>query len=158
MSLEDRSARINHDAARPLWQQVADDLRADITAGRLAAGVRLPAEHELAAQYGCRIMLRNHRHLSRWQRSRQTPASVALHGPHRGMGGLQCLVDGIDQVRMDRVQIQCVLQARGECGDCLVRVIPTRLNRRSTVRCTRWRSGLKSAGQSAASGAGPDGP
>ena len=52
MSLEDRSARINHDAARPLWQQVADDLRADITAGRLAAGVRLPAEHELAAQYG----------------------------------------------------------------------------------------------------------
>jgi DNA-binding GntR family transcriptional regulator len=52
MSLEARSARINHDAPRPLWQQVADDLRADITAGRLAAGVRLPAEHELAAQYG----------------------------------------------------------------------------------------------------------
>jgi GntR family transcriptional repressor for pyruvate dehydrogenase complex len=52
MSLEDRSARINQDAARPLWQQVADDLRADITTGRLAAGMRLPAEHELAAQYG----------------------------------------------------------------------------------------------------------
>jgi GntR family transcriptional regulator len=31
---------------------VADDLRAEITAGRLAAGTRLPAEHELAAQYG----------------------------------------------------------------------------------------------------------
>jgi DNA-binding GntR family transcriptional regulator len=52
MSLEDRAARINHDAARPLWQQVADDLRAEITAGRSAAGTRLPAEPELAAQYG----------------------------------------------------------------------------------------------------------
>jgi DNA-binding GntR family transcriptional regulator len=52
MALEDRAVRINHDAARPLWQQVADDLRADISAGSLTAGTRLPAEHELAAQYG----------------------------------------------------------------------------------------------------------
>lgn len=52
MSLEDRAGRINHDAARPLWQQVTDDLRAEITGARLTAGARLPAEHELATQYG----------------------------------------------------------------------------------------------------------
>jgi DNA-binding GntR family transcriptional regulator len=70
MSLEDRSARINHDAARPLWQQVADDLRADITTGHLTAGTRLPAEHELATQYGVsRVTVRH--------------AIKALAGEHR---------------------------------------------------------------------------
>lgn len=60
MSLEDRSARINHGAARPLWQQVSDDLREQITAGRFPAGTRLPSELELAGQYGVsRITIRH---------------------------------------------------------------------------------------------------
>jgi DNA-binding GntR family transcriptional regulator len=52
MSLNDRSSRINHGAARPLWQQVADDLRAEIQSGRLPAEARLPSESELGIQYG----------------------------------------------------------------------------------------------------------
>lgn len=52
MSWEDRSGRVNHVGARPLWQQVADDLRADIRAGRLPRGARLPSESELAELYG----------------------------------------------------------------------------------------------------------
>lgn len=60
MALQDRSARINHDAARPLWQQVADDVRADIHSGRLPAGARLPSENDLAHQYGVsRVTIRH---------------------------------------------------------------------------------------------------
>ncbi len=50
MSHEDRSSRVNHAAARPLWQQVADDLRNDIQTGHLSPGSRLPSETELAYQ------------------------------------------------------------------------------------------------------------
>jgi DNA-binding GntR family transcriptional regulator len=60
MSWEDRSGRVNHAAARPLWQQVADDLRADIRSGRLPRGARLPAESELAELYGVsRVTIRH---------------------------------------------------------------------------------------------------
>jgi DNA-binding GntR family transcriptional regulator len=60
MSLPDRSARVNHAAARPLWQQVADDLRAEITAGHLTPGARLPSEIELAEQYAVsRVTIRH---------------------------------------------------------------------------------------------------
>ena len=52
MALEDRSSRINHAGARPLWQQVADDLRDQITSSRLAPGARLPSETDLGYQYG----------------------------------------------------------------------------------------------------------
>jgi DNA-binding GntR family transcriptional regulator len=60
MALDDRSARVNHDAARPLWAQVAGDLRSDIRSGSLAPGARLPSENELAGQYGVsRVTIRH---------------------------------------------------------------------------------------------------
>jgi DNA-binding GntR family transcriptional regulator len=60
MSHEDRSSRVNHAAARPLWQQVADDLRNDIQAGHPPPGSRLPSETELAFQYGVsRVTIRH---------------------------------------------------------------------------------------------------
>lgn len=52
MSFSDRSGRINHRAPRLLWQQVADDLRAEIDSGALAPGAKLPGEAELAEAYG----------------------------------------------------------------------------------------------------------
>ena len=51
MSLDDRSGRIRHDGARPMYDQVAADIAADIASGALAPGARLPTEVELAAQY-----------------------------------------------------------------------------------------------------------
>ena len=60
MALEDRSSRVNHAGARPLWQQVADDLRNDIQTGRLPAGARLPSEADLVHQYGVsRVTIRH---------------------------------------------------------------------------------------------------
>jgi DNA-binding GntR family transcriptional regulator len=52
MALDDRRNRIDPDALRLLWEQVADDIRSDIDTGRLAPGARLPSEFELADQYG----------------------------------------------------------------------------------------------------------
>ncbi|MGH3222040.1 MAG: GntR family transcriptional regulator [Streptosporangiaceae bacterium] len=52
MSLPDKRDRINHRAPRLLWQQVCDDLRAEIDSGELAVDTRLPGELELAEQYG----------------------------------------------------------------------------------------------------------
>jgi GntR family transcriptional regulator len=52
MSLEDRSARINHDSAVTVTAQVATDIEADIDSGALAPDTRLPTETELADQYG----------------------------------------------------------------------------------------------------------
>jgi GntR family transcriptional regulator len=52
MSLADKRDRINHRAPRLLWQQVHDDLLADIRSGVLAADDRLPSELEMAEQYG----------------------------------------------------------------------------------------------------------
>jgi DNA-binding GntR family transcriptional regulator len=52
VSLEDRSSRIRHESARPVWQQVSDDLAAEIASGTLPADTRLPSEAELSAQYG----------------------------------------------------------------------------------------------------------
>lgn len=52
MSLPDKRDRINHRAPRLLWQQVADDLRAEMDSGDLAVDTRLPGELELADQYG----------------------------------------------------------------------------------------------------------
>jgi GntR family transcriptional regulator len=50
MSLDDRSGRIRRDSPRLLTDQVADDIRADMIAGKITG--RLPTEVELAAQYG----------------------------------------------------------------------------------------------------------
>ena len=52
MSLDDRSARINHDSSVTVTDQVAADIDADIDAGRMAPDTRLPTETELAGQYG----------------------------------------------------------------------------------------------------------
>lgn len=52
MALDDRSSRIDPAALRLLWEQVADDIRADIQSGSLPPGSRLPSELELAEQYG----------------------------------------------------------------------------------------------------------
>ena len=52
MTLDDRSGRIGYTKPEHIWAQVAADIRADITAGRLAPGAKLPGEVELAAQYG----------------------------------------------------------------------------------------------------------
>jgi DNA-binding GntR family transcriptional regulator len=41
---------------RPPYVQVADDLRAAITAGRYAAGERLPSGRDLARTYGVALM------------------------------------------------------------------------------------------------------
>lgn len=49
---EPRSDRIDHDGPETLWRQVADDLAADIAAGVLSAGSRLPTELELSEIYG----------------------------------------------------------------------------------------------------------
>lgn len=51
VSLDDRSGRIKRDGARPMYDQLAADITADITSGALAPGARLPTEVELAAQY-----------------------------------------------------------------------------------------------------------
>ena len=50
MSLPSKRDRIKQRAPRLLWQQVADDLRAEIERGELTD--RLPGELELADQYG----------------------------------------------------------------------------------------------------------
>lgn len=53
MTLDDRRDRIEHQGARLVWQQVADDIEADIVSGRLAPGAKLPNEREMAeVQYG----------------------------------------------------------------------------------------------------------
>jgi GntR family transcriptional regulator len=50
VALPDKRDRINMRAPRLLWQQVADNLRAEVASGELTD--RLPGEHELADQYG----------------------------------------------------------------------------------------------------------
>jgi GntR family transcriptional regulator len=52
VALEDRSGRIDRTKIEHVWAQLADDIRADIDSGQLAAGHRLPSEDELAVQYG----------------------------------------------------------------------------------------------------------
>lgn len=52
MALEDRSGRIDHHAPRLLWQQVANDIAADIDSGTLASGAKMATEIELSHQYG----------------------------------------------------------------------------------------------------------
>jgi GntR family transcriptional regulator len=52
MAPEDRSDRINPARLEHVWAQVAGDIRADIDKRRLRSGEKLPAEVELAAQYG----------------------------------------------------------------------------------------------------------
>jgi DNA-binding GntR family transcriptional regulator len=50
MSLQDRSAKIDRSRPLLLSEQVADDLRGQISVGEVTG--RLPNEQELASQYG----------------------------------------------------------------------------------------------------------
>jgi DNA-binding GntR family transcriptional regulator len=50
--MDDRSGRIDPTAQVYVWAQVADDLRADINAGKLPPGAKLPTELELSERYG----------------------------------------------------------------------------------------------------------
>jgi DNA-binding GntR family transcriptional regulator len=43
---------VNHDAATPLWRQLADELRADIRAGKLPSGRVMPSETTLMQTHG----------------------------------------------------------------------------------------------------------
>jgi GntR family transcriptional regulator len=52
VSLDDRSARINHDSAITVTNQVAADIESDIDADKIAPDTRIPTELELAEQYG----------------------------------------------------------------------------------------------------------
>jgi len=45
---------------RPAYRQIADDLRAAIASGRYQVGDQLPAERELARQYGVAAMTVRH--------------------------------------------------------------------------------------------------
>lgn len=49
---EDRSSRIARTGPEFFWQQIADDLIAQIESGRLPPGTQLPREEELATIYG----------------------------------------------------------------------------------------------------------
>ncbi|GAA3365202.1 GntR family transcriptional regulator [Saccharopolyspora gregorii] len=51
MTWQDRSDRIDHDGPVTVWQQVADDITADIESGELPPNSRLPSEVELAELY-----------------------------------------------------------------------------------------------------------
>ncbi|HEV2778527.1 MAG TPA: GntR family transcriptional regulator [Actinophytocola sp.] len=52
MGWGNRADRIDRDGPQFVWQQIADDITAEITAGELPAGSRLPAEQDLAEIYG----------------------------------------------------------------------------------------------------------
>ncbi|MCX2732499.1 GntR family transcriptional regulator [Saccharopolyspora sp. NFXS83] len=52
MTWQDRSGRIDHDGPVTVWQQVADDITADIESGELPSNSRLPSEAELTELYG----------------------------------------------------------------------------------------------------------
>lgn len=52
MTSGDRTDRIEHGGPKLLWQQVADDITADIDSGALASGWKLPSEAELTEVYG----------------------------------------------------------------------------------------------------------
>lgn len=52
MSWEDRSGRIEHEGAALVFQQIADDIKADIESGALPPGAKLPSGPELAEIYG----------------------------------------------------------------------------------------------------------
>jgi DNA-binding GntR family transcriptional regulator len=52
MAFGDRSGRIEHSGPLTVWRQLADDIAADITSGRLEPGWKLPPETELAESYG----------------------------------------------------------------------------------------------------------
>lgn len=52
MALKDRSDRIDHHGAKLVWQQVAEDIEAEIASGALAPDAKMPTELEMASQYG----------------------------------------------------------------------------------------------------------
>lgn len=53
--LGDRRDRIRHEGPVTIWRQIADDIAADVRAGRLSDGARLPAYADLADSYGVAV-------------------------------------------------------------------------------------------------------
>jgi len=53
MAWDNRADRIDHEGPRFVWQQIADDIAADIRSGVLPANSRLPSEQTLGDEvYG----------------------------------------------------------------------------------------------------------
>lgn len=52
LAVSDRSHLVDPSGPRLVYVQVADDIAARIGAGELRPGARLPAERDLAAEYG----------------------------------------------------------------------------------------------------------
>jgi DNA-binding GntR family transcriptional regulator len=48
MAWDDRADRIEHEGPRFVWQQIADDIAADIRSGALPVNSRLPSEQALS--------------------------------------------------------------------------------------------------------------
>ena len=47
-----KTKRIERNSGVAIWRQIADEIRGDIMAGKLATGARMPAEMELADRFG----------------------------------------------------------------------------------------------------------
>ncbi len=47
-----KSGRIERNSGVAIWRQIADEIRGDIMAGKLATGARMPAEMDLAERFG----------------------------------------------------------------------------------------------------------
>ncbi|MBC2886588.1 phosphonate metabolism transcriptional regulator PhnF [Ochrobactrum sp. CM-21-5] len=47
-----KTKRIERNSGVAIWRQIADEIRSDIMAGKLATGARMPAEMELADRFG----------------------------------------------------------------------------------------------------------
>ncbi len=83
---------------------------------------------------------------SRAMRARRAGrAAAGRRDPHRDVSGLERLVDRADEIALHGVQVHGLAQPGGECRRDRLGVVAVRLNRRSTARCTRRRSGLNSA-------------
>ena len=50
--MDDQASVVDPNSPVYVYVQVADAIEADVRAGRLPAGARLPGEQDLAAQYG----------------------------------------------------------------------------------------------------------
>lgn len=52
----DRRGRIRHEGPDKVWEQVANDITADIRSGALRSGARLPSHNDLADTYGVALV------------------------------------------------------------------------------------------------------
>lgn len=124
--------RIHPRADRPLYQQVADDLRQLIQAGTLRSGAPLPGESDLADDYdvstntirGALAVLRNEglivteRAKGSRVRTPQEPLVVTL--PPAGRAVIRAATD-TERIRLDLPAGALVVEIQDESG---IRVVP----------------------------------